>query len=395
MATYLLALGSLAQAGDEAAGRRLVDMDAMNALEGLSVSEDYRPVFDQAARRKSKRPSVSELGKPESEPEGAVWSPIWGRVRRVAAVLVPTTLVTSLFFYFGYVYATRLYANFGVSAAGMEFATTDYVIRSLNVLVEPFPFVAFVALALLIAHLLVTLVMKTFTTPRPGTASDRGGLTGRASTWRSGYGCSSLDWYSWWPSRHHDRIPTPAPSMSGPVGGSSGCSRCCTGCTSPSRVSAPTAPTARPPPSCDPTPPWAVLAVILGVRALPQRLRGLHGSTRTRAPMIKPSKTSGATSFALTQVFSTVDLGLDHLDVDHAFNDRGDNGFNHQYGEFRLFLHDNGRYLLWPVNRSPRDGLLMLFQSDDLRVESRPQLLTDEQRSAASCPAAQAQPPRT
>ena len=75
--------------------------------------------------------------------------------RLLAAIVAPTTLLTSLLFYFGWSRAYWFYDYFGVHSTLLGLTTQDYVQQSLDGLFVPLTVTACVALAALSAHTLV------------------------------------------------------------------------------------------------------------------------------------------------------------------------------------------------------------------------------------------------
>ncbi|WP_157170864.1 hypothetical protein [Nocardia araoensis] len=55
----------------------------------------------------------------------------------VGAVVAPTTIITALCYYFGYVYTRKKLAYFGVDCDALGFASSDYVVGSVSVLYVP------------------------------------------------------------------------------------------------------------------------------------------------------------------------------------------------------------------------------------------------------------------
>lgn len=54
-----------------------------------------------------------------------------------AAVVAPTTLLSALLFYFGWVRTNALYSHFGVEASTLGFSTQDYLLRSVEAVYVP------------------------------------------------------------------------------------------------------------------------------------------------------------------------------------------------------------------------------------------------------------------
>jgi hypothetical protein len=55
----------------------------------------------------------------------------------IGLFVAPTTVVTALCYYFGYLYTRKYFAYFGVDANAIGFSTSDYVIRSVTALYVP------------------------------------------------------------------------------------------------------------------------------------------------------------------------------------------------------------------------------------------------------------------
>ncbi|MBF6471780.1 MULTISPECIES: hypothetical protein [Nocardia] len=55
----------------------------------------------------------------------------------IGAVVAPTTIITALCYYFGYVYTRKKLAHFGVDCDALGFASSDYVVGSVSVLYAP------------------------------------------------------------------------------------------------------------------------------------------------------------------------------------------------------------------------------------------------------------------
>ncbi|MEV4756254.1 hypothetical protein AB0J86_14230 [Micromonospora sp. NPDC049559] len=72
--------------------------------------------------------------------------------RVLAAVVAPTTLVTALLFYFGWMQLFWFFDYFGVHATLLGFDTVDYLLRSVDALFVPMTVLACVALAAAWTH---------------------------------------------------------------------------------------------------------------------------------------------------------------------------------------------------------------------------------------------------
>jgi hypothetical protein len=74
----------------------------------------------------------------------------------VTAIIAPTTLLTALLFYFGWLRTNSLFRHFGVEATALGFTTQDYLLRSGEALYAPLGTLLVAALAGLWVHGLVS-----------------------------------------------------------------------------------------------------------------------------------------------------------------------------------------------------------------------------------------------
>lgn len=91
----------------------------------------------------------------------------------MTGVLAPTTVITSLLFYFGYVTLLAQYAHFGVDIDALGLSVRDVLLRSPSVLFVPVLAVLAVSLAALWVHAAVRHLLRTGPPPvlrRAGTA---------------------------------------------------------------------------------------------------------------------------------------------------------------------------------------------------------------------------------
>lgn len=93
-------------------------------------------------------PEVTTAAAPADEPIARAR----GVVELVALVLAPTTIVTALAFYFGWVLTNARASYFGVDASALGFTTQDYLLRSADALFVPLGTVFVLALGLLWLH---------------------------------------------------------------------------------------------------------------------------------------------------------------------------------------------------------------------------------------------------
>lgn len=81
-------------------------------------------------------------------------------VRLITGVVAPTTALTALLFYFGFVWTDSFYEYFGVDAATLGFSTQDYLLRSVGALYVPAGAVGVVALLVIWTHAVLTRWMR-------------------------------------------------------------------------------------------------------------------------------------------------------------------------------------------------------------------------------------------
>jgi hypothetical protein len=70
----------------------------------------------------------------------------------VALVIAPTTLITALAFYFGWTFTNERASYFGIDPSALGFSTTDYLLRSVDVLYVPLGAVILAALGAVTIH---------------------------------------------------------------------------------------------------------------------------------------------------------------------------------------------------------------------------------------------------
>jgi hypothetical protein len=77
-------------------------------------------------------------------------------IQVISAIVAPTTLLTALLFYYGWIRTNALFQFFGVDAAVLGFTTQDYLLRSTEALYVPLGTLLLIGLAGLWLHSLVT-----------------------------------------------------------------------------------------------------------------------------------------------------------------------------------------------------------------------------------------------
>ena len=98
-------------------------------------------------------------------------------VQVVTAIVAPTTVLTALLFYFGWIRTNALFQYFGVDATVLGFTTQDYLLRSTEALYVPLGTLLVLGLAGVRAH---GLVEAWLAGRRPG----RSGAAARFRTFR-------------------------------------------------------------------------------------------------------------------------------------------------------------------------------------------------------------------
>jgi hypothetical protein len=336
---------------------------------------------------------MSESVSGSTDPEAGGWK----RTKAVVTLLalVPGALVTAVFFYYGWVYTSVLYAQFGISVAGLEFSTTDYIVRSLNVFVDPTQElilgVILLAAALVVAHwrvggwwgklqkesprtaarVVVTIVMTGWVGMAVSSASDFAGLAAQPLAWLwllsaaltfygmwmawTGLGVSRAKRRRVWLKDHwRARGATVEPDDE-------------VWFTRYPRLTA--------------------LGVLISVAAV---LFGVFESTRlyaqTKAVRAAITIEANCFAFPMLELVAATDLGVEGQGVIRTpeENDDGVNLF--RWSGLRLLLHDNGRLVIWPAAMSPRKGVMIIQESNVLTVQTRTELLSLPGARDYECP---------
>jgi hypothetical protein len=75
-----------------------------------------------------------------------------GALELIALVVAPTTLITSLAFYFGWILTNSRASYFGIDASALGFSTPDYLLRSASALFVPLGAICTLALGVVCLH---------------------------------------------------------------------------------------------------------------------------------------------------------------------------------------------------------------------------------------------------
>jgi len=293
---------------------------------------------------------------------------LWRPLVATARVVIPSTLLASLFYYFGLRYTDYHYAQYGLDDAALGYTTTDYVVRSLNVTIQPARVVAVTVALAVFAHLAIAVSLRLLAARHPTASAAAGrtlgvlfvavGATGSVRYWSHwSEGLDPAAQSRWWLVSLVTLAyglyiglvrPGPGPAVS----------RLAAQAMSPREQR---------------TIGTILLTVLLTLitygaftfaRAYAQD-RALQQAYETEAkPWVYP----------LVRVYSRFDLALDDaLGITESRPTSSTSGYRYRYDGMRLFIQDNGRLLLWPADRSPRAGMFILHETADIRVEYQPE----------------------
>ena len=83
----------------------------------------------------------------------------WDKVGGLASLIGPTSVLTALLYYFGYVSAKSFYSYFGVSLSALDLSPTAYLINSADTLFQPVAVFLIVLISLFVIHGLLGLIL--------------------------------------------------------------------------------------------------------------------------------------------------------------------------------------------------------------------------------------------
>jgi hypothetical protein len=294
----------------------------------------------------------------------------WALAVAAGRFLVPSTLIASLFFYFGLRYTQDHYQQYGLDDSALGFSTTDYVVRSLNVIVEPVPAIALAAAGAAVLHVALAGGLDLADRARPGSgaraARAGGGLlviagaVSMAATWTPGrLGLDPVDRaVAWLLGLLALLYGLYLGVVRGRLGGGGAFGRIVSGTVGEGERRLVGAL-------------LLSMAVVLVAHGAFELTRAYARERALRQALENEAQPS---SFALVRIYSKVDLALDdELDVPETVLPGDDGAYRYRYDRIRLFLEQNDRLVLWPADRSPRSGMFVLRESDDLRVEYQPE----------------------
>jgi len=94
-------------------------------------------------------PAAAAAPKPQDEPSSGSLPQL---ARLLGGVIAPTSLLTGLLYYFGWLHAYYLFDYFGVNSTALGFGSADYLMRSVDALYMPLTVAAIVTLLALWGH---------------------------------------------------------------------------------------------------------------------------------------------------------------------------------------------------------------------------------------------------
>ena len=303
---------------------------------------------------------------PSSAAAGAL-DEIWPRLLSAARVLLPSTLLASLFYYFGLRYTDYHYREYGLDDAALGYSSVDYVVRSLNVTVQPARVIAIAALAAVAVHALVVAASNAINRRRRRLGDILIRSTGFALL---AVGCLGLYCY-WSPGRFaRDAVAVSAGWVMSALCTAYGAYLAYVRVGPEIQRGRPIGPTLDRRDRRFVTSATVIALIVLIVYGGFELTRAY---AKARAYQESRRVESTPQAFPLVHIYSTFDLALDdRLDVGETKLDGDQDDYRYRYDDLRLFTQDNGRLLLWPTRQSPRTGMFILNESENLRVEYQP-----------------------
>ncbi len=130
------------------------DAEPAEAIEPAEATEPAEGAPAPAERQPERPGGAAEAppGRQPAAPVGPAFSGLPQVLRLLGVVAAPTTLLTSLLFYFGWSHAYWFFDYFGVNSTLLGLTTRDYVMRSLDGLFVPMTVVACAGLLVLWGH---------------------------------------------------------------------------------------------------------------------------------------------------------------------------------------------------------------------------------------------------
>jgi hypothetical protein len=320
----------------------------------------------------AQRPMSGSGGEAPEQPSTAATdalSQAWRVVLAAGRVLVPGSLVVSLFFYFGLRYTHDHYLQYGLDDSGLGLSTTDYVVRSLNVTVQPARVVALAAIAGVAVHMVLAVALRLANHVRPAADARIAWLLGPILV---ATGVAGM--FLFWSPDRLDLEPVTSAAwwlasvLMAMYGLYLGWMRARPTNRASTLVRE----------ALDDRERRAMKSLLLAISIL----LVAHGAfeltrayARERAIQQALHNETRPWAFPLVRIYSKVDLALDdQLGVVEEVLPGDEGAYRYRYINLRLFLQQNDRLVLWPAGRSRRSGMFILRESDDLRVEYQPEL---------------------
>lgn len=292
---------------------------------------------------------------------------LWKTISKASQIVVPSTLLASIFFYFGLRYTQDLYRQYGLDDSALGFSTPDYVERSLNVTVEPARNVAVAALAAVGSHVVLSVAFQLADSAKLGLGKRfaqlvsvllvGGGIAGTLTFWSPGHlKLGPVASAAWW-------LVSVVAIL---YGAHLGWTR--TGSTS--RVTV----LIRQALSSGERRVLTTLSLVLVTLLVAHgafELTRAYAYERAVRQALRNEGTPWA--FPTVRIYSRIDLALDEdLGVPEQVLEGEPGDYRYRYVNLRLFLHQNERIVLWPAHSTAREGVFILRESDDLRIEYLP-----------------------
>jgi hypothetical protein len=282
---------------------------------------------------------------------------------RHAKILVPGTLVASVFYYLGLRYTDYQYRQYGIDDSALDFSTTNYMYRSINVASPPAITVAAAIVVALALHLALSGTLRLVSNRSPrlhrrvttgtGLTIVTGGVVAmlifpshgasdsvrRAIAWLL---CIVLIAYGAWLTTRHAPGSLRAATITSYVADGS------------ERRAL-----------------RALFSLAIGLLATYGVFNLASVYALDRAYHMSLYIQAHPSLYPLVRIYSTYDLALDDEAgvSEHRLSVVTSQGFRFRYDDLRLFLEDNGHVVVWPANRSPRRGMLIIADGDNIRVE--------------------------
>jgi hypothetical protein len=278
--------------------------------------------------------------------------------RILGAIVAPTTLLTSLLFYFGWSRAYWFYIYFGVNSTLLDLTTRDYVQVSLDALFVPMTVVAFAGLLVLWGHAMLRIRLTAGSEPRPlrvGTLAmaAAGAVLATAGLW-SVFAPTRLDRY------------LAAAPLSLAVGVvllvyAGHLWRLLTVANAPAGRAAE--------PQWVAVAEWAVVFVLVGLSlfwAATDYSAAVGRSRAQQAVAALPGEPDAV-------VYSERSLSLHAPGVRETRCHDPEAAYRYRYDGLKLLLQSGGQYLFLPAGWTPGNGVAVLMpRSDTLRLEFSP-----------------------